>query len=97
MTKQLVKQKAENLGVENIVFRLLMEPSDIKSTFFVVVMNNEQFKLYPKESIGLQYIEITLKDDIIKKIVSRDDQGNNTEITLNNLQLTNPLINQFLK
>jgi outer membrane lipoprotein carrier protein len=90
MTKQLVKQKAENLGVENIVFRLLMEPSDIKSTFFVVVMNNEQFKLYPKESIGLQYIEITLKDDIIKKIVSRDDQGNNTEITLNNLSINKP-------
>jgi len=38
MTKQLVKQKAENLGVENIVFRLLMEPSDIKNTFFIVVM-----------------------------------------------------------
>ena len=87
MTKQLIKQKAENLGVENIVFRLLIEPSGIKNTFFVVVMNNEQYKLYPKENIGLQYIEITLEKDNIKRIVSRDEQGNNTEITLNNLSI----------
>ena len=87
MTKQLVKQKAENLGVENIVFSLLIEPSGIKNTFFVVVMNNEQYKLYPKENIGLQYIEITLEKDNIKRIVSRDEQGNNTEITLNNLSI----------
>jgi outer membrane lipoprotein carrier protein len=87
MTKQLVKQKAENLGVENIVFRILMEPSDIKNTFFVVVMNNDQYKLYPKEDIGLQYLEITLKDNIIKKIISKDEQGNSTEINLNDVQI----------
>jgi outer membrane lipoprotein carrier protein len=90
MTKQLVKQKAENLGVENIVFRLLIEPSDIKNSFFVVVMNNEQYKLYPKESIGLQYIEIILKEDVINKIISKDDQGNTTEITLSALEINRP-------
>lgn len=91
MTKQLVKQKAENLGVENIVFRLLMEPSDIKNTFFIVVMDENTYKLYPKENIGLQYIEITLENDIIKKIVNRDEQGNITEITLYNISINKPL------
>lgn len=91
ITKQLVRQKAENLGVENIVFRLLMEPLEIKNTFFIIIMDKDIFKLYPKENMGLQYMEITLEDDLIKKIVSRDEQGNTTEITLYNISMNKPL------
>jgi outer membrane lipoprotein carrier protein len=90
LTNQLIKQKAENLGVESIVLSILMEPSNINNTFFIVVLDENTYKLYPKENLGLQYIQIHLKDKFIDEILSKDENGNTTIINLSNLEINKP-------
>ncbi|MDY6820183.1 MAG: outer membrane lipoprotein carrier protein LolA [Deferribacterota bacterium] len=91
MNNQLIKQSSNTLGTEKLIFKLLMEPESINDIFFIVVMDENRYKLYPKENIGLQYIELTLNGNIVKKIKSIDEQGNNTEITFDNIEINKPI------
>ena len=63
-----------------------MDFSKLSQSFTVKEQENVLY-LKPKKDEGIEYINITFKDNIISKIDSKDNNGNLTTITLSNVVL----------
>lgn len=85
INNQLVIMKAKDYK-EYALLQVLMDFSKLSQSFTVKEQENVLY-LKPKKDEGIEYINITFKDNIISKIDSKDNNGNLTTITLSNVVL----------
>ncbi len=95
INNQLVKRKAKNYK-EYALLQVLMDFSKISENF------NADYKrgvlyLIPKNDVGLEYVHITFKNNIISEINSKDNNGNLTKITLSNVALNEKIDDKSFK
>ena len=83
INNQLVIMKAKDYK-EYALLQVLMDFSKLSQSFTVKEQENVLY-LKPKKDEGIEYINITFKDNIISKIDSKDNNGNLTTITLSNV------------
>jgi outer membrane lipoprotein carrier protein len=86
-TEQLIRQKVNQSGGQNIIYQLLVDISKAKETFDIIVEGEDTLRLIPKTDIGLKYIVLKIKKDFISEIISTDNEGNNTKVYLKNIML----------
>lgn len=85
INNQLVIMKAKDYK-EYALLQVLMDFSKLSQSFTVKEKESVLY-LKPKKDEGIEYINITFKDNIISKIDSKDNNGNLTTITLSNVVL----------
>jgi len=81
-TKQMIIQQLD--PATNVFMRLMLNPSDIRSDFQVSLEGNK-LVLVPKAELGLETITFTVKNGMVTGISTKDQNGNNTDITLENI------------
>ena len=85
INNQLVIMKAKDYK-EYALLQVLIEFYKLSENFQSEEKDNILY-LKPKTDEGLEYINITFKDNIISEINSKDNNGNLTTITLSNVVL----------
>lgn len=91
INNQLIKMNAKDYN-EYVLLQVLMDFSQISNNFTSEQKNNVLF-LTPKNNVGLAYINITFKNNVISEINSQDNIGNLTTITFQKLE-TDKKINE---
>lgn len=84
INNQLLKINSKEIK-EHILLQVLMDFQKIKSTFSVSQKNNV-VTLKPKSDTGVIYINIVFNNSVIKKLQSKDNTGNTTEIIFTNVE-----------
>lgn len=95
INNQLVKMKAKDYK-EYALLQVLMDFSQLSKSFSSEQKENTLY-LKPKSDVGLAYINIIFKDNIISEIKSKDNAGNLTTITLNNVEIDKKISNSSFK
>ncbi|PLX69243.1 MAG: hypothetical protein C0602_07450 [Denitrovibrio sp.] len=83
-TKQMIIQKLD--PATNVFMRLMLNPSDIRNDFDVK-LEGSKLMLRPKDDLGLEQIVFEVKNGIVTGILTKDQNGNNTDIELNNIKI----------
>lgn len=95
INNQLVKMKAKDYK-EYALLQVLMDFSQLSKSF-----SSEQKEdilyLKPKSDVGLAYINIIFKNNVISEIKSKDNAGNLTTITLNNVVIDKKISDSSFK
>ena len=82
-----ISQDIKYFNLPNIIYLFLLKSDNIKDNFDIVTFNNNHYKLYPKENIDIQYIEIFINNGAINKIKAEDKRYNKVEIELDNVKI----------
>lgn len=70
--------------ITNILLQLLLDISVAKSKFDITT-NKNIITLKPKEDLGVKFLNIEMKNNIISSMESTDNIGNNTKIIFSNV------------
>jgi len=86
-TKQLMKQKLD--PTSNAFMRLMYNPADMRKDFTATYNDStNRLTLTPvKKDSGIGAITFTVKNGTITGITTKDQNGNNTSIVLNNIKI----------
>lgn len=95
INNQLVKMKTKDYK-EYALLQVLMDFSMLDKSFTYKQEKNTLY-LTPKNDVGLTYINITFKDNIMNEINSKDNAGNLTTIILSNVEIDKKINNDLFK
>lgn len=95
INNQLIKMKAKDYK-EYALLQVLMDFSQLSKSFTSEQKDNILY-LKPKSDVGLAYINIVFKNNVIYEITSKDNAGNLTTITLNNVVIDKKISDSSFK
>ena len=87
-TRQLIVQNLDPAA--NVFMRLMLNPADIRKDFDVK-LEGDRLVLTPQADLGIADLAFTVKNGVITRIVTKDQNGNNTNIELKNISLDKAL------